>query len=1388
VESSKIQQLHLEGSTKYQQGDFVGAIECYREAIELDPASPAWLYSSLIVILTRSNDVTEALVLVDRALGLYPNSDEVQRAAGVAWEAKGNVAKSRQHFQQALVLNPKQPSWVTQKLDSLNAAVGGRLQLLHHQAPQKYQQGDLIEAWEAYHEAIELDPAPPEWVYSSSITIAALLGNWEPALELGSRALKLHSQSDEIYRAIAVALEVKGDLASSLQYYQQALALNSRQPDWVRLKIVDFLQSVSLLERKTGEVNASIQHSQQANQLDLLPKPNRQKMAVIAWDLGHNPAGRAYLLADMARASFEVKLIGALFPAYGKTIWSPIANTDVAVTTFPGNNFAEFITGAIELAQKQQYDVVYVSKPRFPSLCLGLLIAHYSQCPLILDIDDWELSFVKEETSATLAQLEEQIGTDDWNKPYGSIWTRFAANLISSADAITVSNLALQQRCGGTIVRHARDENIFSPQLYDRNRIRHEFGYSESDRVILFLGTPRPHKGIFRIAEALEALNDPNLVLCIIGTITDPNVSSQLSQYSQARIDYQCDQPWSQLPQLVNMADLVCILQETNSPITEYQIPAKLTDAIALGIPVIVSRVPPLADVIASGAVIPVEDDNLAETIRRVIDGDWEIDSQAIRSTFMEEFSYRVNYQRIKQVVELAKTKTPQPLPDIFISALGLIDQKFNNKTLHKLLDSENFQSKQSITPTTSPAVFTKDRPYNILFFWKQNDSDLYGRRQDRIVHYLAQSDRINKIIHFDAPISARKLQEAVQYGPKAKFDQSNFVFTNTVSRSLGLKDTNKIIKRTFIYRDENLGEKFLGRTLPPKTDYPDFVRQVIQEAKLDRTTIAWVCPTNFEFLDLHREFNFEFIVADLIDDQRKWQLDNNYARELDRNYQEILSVADVVFANCQPLQEAFGSYYDRLEIIPNGADLFADTDAWAKPEELGNLSGAIVGYVGNLSDRLDLELLKYIATTKPEWNLVLIGSAHRNAAIFELIEFPNIHLLGVKPYDEAVKFIKYFDVAIVPHVDSELTRHMNPLKLYVYFALGVPIVTSTIANIEEFAGLIYVASDNGDFVKGIELALHAKSPVTSPLRQKLLQQIDWQTRVERILQKLDEGLSDLSIGATSNNFAIKDPLTANKIDRTAPVTNQTAELSYSGVCNLCGTQQIFYKRHRSLREGYQCSQCKASLRYRGQAGAILQKFATPDIQCLRDLIRQPNFQSLKIYEPGIIGAFRQYFADLPNYTNSYFWQDVPLGEYRQNLQCQSLENLTYPDLSFDLILTSDILEHIRRPWQAFSEIWRVLKLGGYHIFTIPVQAPMPETTIARVDTTGDRDIHSLPPKYHSAPLPEGGRRQSLVYTDFGGDLVNFLEKIGFTVELLNLPSDNAELRRLITFATQKKA
>src|SRR6185369_12298395 len=105
------------------------------------------------------------------------------------------------------------------------------------------------------------------------------------------------------------------------------------------------------------------------------------------------------------------------------------------------------------------------------------------------------------------------------------------------------------------------------------------------------------HKGVFRLAAALEKIGDPSLVLCIVGSANDKRIDAQLRSYKNARIDMFPDQPWERLPDLINLADGVALLQEPESPIAQYQIPAKLTDALATGVPVAATDVEPFKDI-----------------------------------------------------------------------------------------------------------------------------------------------------------------------------------------------------------------------------------------------------------------------------------------------------------------------------------------------------------------------------------------------------------------------------------------------------------------------------------------------------------------------------------------------------------------------------------------------------------------------------------------------------------------------------------------------------------------------------------------------------------------------------------------------------------------------
>jgi hypothetical protein len=58
----------------------------------------------------------------------------------------------------------------------------------------------------------------------------------------------------------------------------------------------------------------------------------------------------------------------------------------------------------------------------------------------------------------------------------------------------------------------------------------------------------------------------------------------------------------------------------------------------------------------------------------------------------------------------------------------------------------------------------------------------------------------------------------------------------------------------------------------------------------------------------------------------------------------------------------------------------------------------------------------------------------------------------------------------------------------------------------------------------------------------------------------------------------------------------------------------------------------------------------------------------------------------------------------------------------------------------------------------------MPDKTVYRVDTSGDTDVDILPPYYHIA----GDGSKSLVYTEYGMDLLDELTKIGFETEIVH--------------------
>ena len=117
----------------------------------------------------------------------------------------------------------------------------------------------------------------------------------------------------------------------------------------------------------------------------------------------------------------------------------------------------------------------------------------------------------------------------------------------------------------------------------------------------MFFGTPRQHKGIGALAEAVGQISHSDFRLVVVGRASDPSVTAMLDAKAPGRVIQLPNQPFSAIPEVLACADIVALPQDVNHPVSLYQLPAKAIDAIAMGVPLLVSQTPPLMDLVRHG-------------------------------------------------------------------------------------------------------------------------------------------------------------------------------------------------------------------------------------------------------------------------------------------------------------------------------------------------------------------------------------------------------------------------------------------------------------------------------------------------------------------------------------------------------------------------------------------------------------------------------------------------------------------------------------------------------------------------------------------------------------------------------------------------------------------
>jgi SAM-dependent methyltransferase len=287
----------------------------------------------------------------------------------------------------------------------------------------------------------------------------------------------------------------------------------------------------------------------------------------------------------------------------------------------------------------------------------------------------------------------------------------------------------------------------------------------------------------------------------------------------------------------------------------------------------------------------------------------------------------------------------------------------------------------------------------------------------------------------------------------------------------------------------------------------------------------------------------------------------------------------------------------------------------------------------------------------------------------------------------------------------------------------------------------------------------------------------------------------------TSQSMAIPRPTREQRLARwaLAHVRHPSdRRLDTPGQCNVCGSQTRFvfnrwvipddvaatfggeqvalaYRRRESLF----CRECGSSHRVRRFAAVLLEYYGDT-ASCFAELVQEPGFRALRVAEIngiGSAGSMHAFLSQLPNLVYSEYLGADRRGEVINGIRNEDLHNLTYSDSSFDLVLTSDTLEHVPDLQQCVVETRRVLGSGGRHILTVPVTLWRERCVQrARLNEAGAVQ-HLTPAVYHGRGggpfglIPAKG--DYLAFTDIGADFEDIVAHAGFTVERHDPPDDS---------------
>jgi glycosyltransferase involved in cell wall biosynthesis len=365
------------------------------------------------------------------------------------------------------------------------------------------------------------------------------------------------------------------------------------------------------------------------------------------------------MLAELYSGLGHVEIVGALRDGIND-IWSPIKNSFRPLQLIDTKDNEKVISQVIDIVLENPYDIVHLSQPESLNIIIGLLYQLVWGAYVFVDIIDNNAGGSDTEDSKHRNRLQHTNPFQIFQEVCSETGTLTALECAQAFDGTTTINTVLQQRHGGVIIRQAFEHKMLRHFMANRVKLREHYCIGSGHRVIIVFGDNYGLTESSQLEQFLCGLDGLKITLILI---QNPNISDQVNTpkpIANTSLNIRCLEPWilEQIPGFVACADILIILpDEHRTADTQNHTPMILSQALAIGIPVLAVPYPGINDLVDVEACIAVSGGNLFAALHQALSNLPILSEITPNHNLAEKLSIEVNRSQLTALLEPARER-----------------------------------------------------------------------------------------------------------------------------------------------------------------------------------------------------------------------------------------------------------------------------------------------------------------------------------------------------------------------------------------------------------------------------------------------------------------------------------------------------------------------------------------------------------------------------------------------------------------------------------------------------------------------------------------------------------------------------------------------------------